>query len=101
MVGTVLFPLTIFRFAITAASAFGEHVQKLDRSWVKSGEDAIKADIEEWYVPTADEMKLWRAGAIDAWLNAKGTFDPETAERVLQEQDMTDFIEQLKEAGAL
>ena len=46
-------------------------------------------------------MKLWRAGAIDAWLNAKGTFDPETAERVLQEQGMTDFIAQLKDAGAL
>ena len=84
-----------------AAKAFGKHVQKLDRDWVKTGEDAIKADIKEWYVPTEDEMKLWRAGAIDAWLNAKGTFDKATAERVLQEQGMTDFIAQLKEAGAL
>jgi len=85
----------------TAATAFGQKVQELDRNWVTAGEDAIKAEIEEWYVPTEDEMKLWRAGAIDAWLNAKGSFDPETAERVLQEQDMTDFIAQLKEAGAL
>jgi len=46
-------------------------------------------------------MKLWRAGAIDAWLNAKGSFDPATAERVLQEQGLTDFIVALKEAGAL
>lgn len=85
----------------TAAKAFGEHVQELDRNWVKAGEDAIKAEIEEWYVPTDEEMSLWRAGAIDAWLNAKGTFDPETAERVLQEQGMTSFIAELKEAGAL
>ena len=85
----------------TAATAFGEHVQKLDRDWVKAGEDEIKADIKEWYVPTPEEMKLWRAGAIDAWLNAKGSFDPKTAERVLEEQGMHDFIAQLKEAGAL
>jgi len=85
----------------TAATAFGEHVQKLDRDWVKAGEDAIKADIEEWYTPNEEEMTLWRAGAIDAWLNAKGSFDPATAERVLAEQGMTGFIEQLKEAGAL
>ncbi len=85
----------------TAAKAFGEHVQKLDRAWVKAGEDAIKADIKEWYVPNDEEMKKWRAGAIDAWLNAKGSFDPATAERVLKEQGMTDFIAQLKKAGAL
>jgi len=85
----------------TAAQAFGKHVQELDRNWVKSGEDEIKKQIKEWYVPTEDEMALWRAGAIDAWLNAKGTFDPATAERVLQEQGMTDFIAQLKDAGAL
>ena len=85
----------------TAAKAFGKHVQKLDRDWVKAGEDTIKADIKEWYVPTEEEMKLWRAGAIDAWLNAKGTFDKATAERVLQEQGMTEFITQLKKAGAL
>jgi len=85
----------------TAAQAFGKHVQELDRNWVKSGEDEIKKQIKEWYVPNEEEMALWRAGAIDAWLNAKGTFDPATAERVLQEQGMTDFIAQLKDAGAL
>ena len=66
-----------------------------------NGEDAIKAEITEWYVPTEEEMKLWRAGAIDAWLNAKGSFDPATAERVLEEQGLTDFIAALKKAGAL
>ncbi|WP_282606427.1 TRAP transporter substrate-binding protein [Pelagibius sp. Alg239-R121] len=84
-----------------AAQAFGQRVQELDRAWVEAGETAIKATIKEWYVPTEEELVKWRAGAIDAWLNAKGTFDPATAERVLEEQGMTDFIAQLKEAGAL
>ncbi|MEM7059448.1 MAG: TRAP transporter substrate-binding protein [Pseudomonadota bacterium] len=84
-----------------AATAFGEKVQELDRAWVEAGENAIKAEITEWYVPTEEEMVQWRAGAIDAWLNAKGTFDPATAERVLKEQGMDNFIAQLKEAGAL
>jgi TRAP-type C4-dicarboxylate transport system substrate-binding protein len=85
----------------TAAKAFGEKVKDLDREWVEAGEKIIKAEIKEWYVPTEEEMKLWRAGAIDAWLNAKGSFDPATAIRVLEEQGMTDFIAQLKNAGAL
>jgi TRAP-type C4-dicarboxylate transport system substrate-binding protein len=84
-----------------AAQAFGQKVQELDRAWVEAGEVAIKAEITEWYVPTEEELVQWRAGAIDAWLNAKGTFDPATAERVLEEQGMTNFIAQLKEAGAL
>ena len=84
-----------------AAKAFGQKVQELDRDWVEAGEKIIKAEIVEWYVPTSEEMNLWRAGAIDAWINAKGSFDPETAIRVLEEQGMTDFIAQLKKAGAL
>lgn len=85
----------------SVAQEFGQKVQQLDREWVDAGEKVIKAEIKEWYVPTASEMKLWRAGAIDAWLNAKGSFDSATAERVLREQGMTDFIAQLKQAGAL
>jgi TRAP-type C4-dicarboxylate transport system substrate-binding protein len=85
----------------TAADAFGKHVQKLDRDWVTAGEKDIKAEIKEWYVPNEEEMKLWRAGAVDAWLNAKGSFDPATAERVLEEQGLNDFIATLKTAGAL
>ena len=84
-----------------ATAAFGQRVQELDRQWVEDGEDAIKAEIKEWYTPTETELAQWRAGAISAWLNAKGAFDPETAIRVLEEQGMTDFIVQLKQAGAL
>jgi TRAP-type C4-dicarboxylate transport system substrate-binding protein len=85
----------------TAATAFGQKVQELDRAWVENGEKEIKASINEWYVPNDEEMAQWRAGAIDAWLNAKGSFDPATARRVLEEQGMTGFIAQLEEAGAL
>ena len=85
----------------TAAEAFGDHVQKLDREWVKAGESEIKASIKEWYVPNDEEMGLWRAGAVDAWINAKGAYDPATAERVLEEQGLHGFIATLKKAGAL
>jgi TRAP-type C4-dicarboxylate transport system substrate-binding protein len=85
----------------TAADAFAAQVSALDRKWVEDGVTAIKAEIDEWYTPTPEELAQWRAGAIDAWINAKGTFEPEIAIRVLEEQGMTDFIEQLKAAGAL
>ncbi len=84
-----------------AAQAFGQKVQELDRAWVEAGETEIKKTAKEWYVPTEEEMTQWRAGAIDAWLNAKGSFDPATARQVLEEQDMHGFIAQLEEAGAL
>ena len=60
-----------------------------------------KAVVTEWYRPNEDELKLWRAGAVEAWLNAKGTYDAATAQQVLEEQGMTDFIALLKKAGAL
>ena len=85
----------------TAAKAFGQKVQELDRAWVEAGEAEIKKTAKDWYVPTEEELTLWRAGAIDAWLNAKGTYDPATARRVLEEQGMDSFIAQLEEAGAL
>ena len=84
-----------------AANAFGESVRALDQKWVQDGVDAIKKDIKEWYVPTPEEMALWRAGAIGAWKDAKGTFDPARAERALTEQGLDGFIAALKEAGAL
>ena len=85
----------------TAAQAFGDKVSELDRKWVDDGETAIKAAIEEWYVPTEAELSEWRQGAISAWIDAKGTFEPDIAERILMDQGMDDFVAQLKEAGAL
>lgn len=85
----------------TAGKAFGEKVRELDQKWVEDGTKAIKQSISEWYEPSEDEMALWRAGAIGAWKDAKGTFDPARAERVLAEQGLDGFIRALKEAGAL
>ncbi|NKB64961.1 MAG: C4-dicarboxylate ABC transporter substrate-binding protein [Gammaproteobacteria bacterium] len=85
----------------TASQAFGESVRQLDQKWVEDGVTAIKSEIKEWYEPTDEEMALWREGAIDAWKNAKGTFDPALAEKALAEQGLDDFIAKLKAAGAL
>ena len=85
----------------TAAKAFGQRVQELDRAWVEAGEVEIKKTAMVLYVPTEEELTLWRAGAIDAWLNAKGSYDPATARRILEEQGMDGFIAQLEDAGAL
>lgn len=84
-----------------AAKAFGSKVSDLDRKWVEDGEREIKASIKEWYKPTEAELALWRKGAISAWVDAKGTFEPAVAERILKEQGMDGFIAQLKAAGAL
>jgi TRAP-type C4-dicarboxylate transport system substrate-binding protein len=84
-----------------AADAYGEKVNELDSAWVSDGETAIKASIQEWYRPTEAELAEWRKGAIGAWLDAKGTFEPDVARRVLEEQGMNDFIAQLEQAGAL
>ncbi len=65
-----------------AADAYGEKVNELDNTWIKNGEDAIKASAKEWYVPSEAEMTKWRAGAIGAWLDAKGTFEPEIAKTI-------------------
>ena len=84
-----------------AADAYGEKVNELDNAWIKNGEDIIKASAKEWYVPSEAELSEWREGAIGAWLDAKGTFEPDVARRVLQEQGMDGFVAQLEEAGAL
>ena len=84
-----------------AADAYGEKVNQLDNAWITNGEDAIKASANEWYIPTEAELSKWREGAIGAWLDAKGTFEPDVAKRVLLEQGMDSFVAQLEKAGAL
>jgi hypothetical protein len=68
---------------------------------VVNGENIIKASVDEWYTPTEAELAMWREGAIAAWLDAKGTFEPDIARRVLVEQGMDSFVAQLEKAGAL
>ncbi len=85
----------------TASAAFGDLVRELDQKWVDDGIAAIKQEITEWYVPNDAEMALWREGAVGAWKNAKGTYDPVLAERALAEQGLDEFIATLKAADAL
>ena len=84
-----------------ASAAFGDLVRELDQKWVDDGIAAIKQEITEWYVPNDAEMALWREGAVGAWKNAKGTYDPALAERALAEQGLDEFIATLKAADAL
>jgi TRAP-type C4-dicarboxylate transport system substrate-binding protein len=81
--------------------AFSEMARRLDSEWVAAGIEKIKAKIEEWYKPNDAEMDLWRAGAVGAWADAKGAYDPELAERALAEQGLDSFIDSLKKGGAL
>lgn len=71
-----------------------------DAGWVDSQRD-ILAEKAQVYQPTPDEMKLWIDASIGAWKAARGTFDPELARRILEEQGRTDFIKRLEAAGAL
>ena len=80
---------------------FSSMARELDQAWVKEATDIVKANVTEWYQPTDAEMALWREGAVGAWRDAKGTYDPELAERALAEQGLDGFITTLKQAGAL
>ena len=53
------------------------------------------------YYPTAEEMKLWRQGAVNVWAGFKESYDPEIVRRILNDQGNTAFIEELEAAGAL
>ena len=81
--------------------AFSEVARKLDNEWVAAGIEKIKGKIDEWYKPNDAEMELWRSGAVGAWADAKGAYDPKLAERALAEQGNDSFIAALKKGGAL
>ena len=72
-----------------------------DAAWVEEGTKKIKAKVETFYYPNAEEEAKWIAGAVQAWKKAKGTYDAKLAERALTEQGLTEFTKQLKAAGAL
>ena len=84
-----------------ASAAYGDAVREIDQKWVQDGVTAIKKSVKEWYIPSEAEMVLWRQGAVDAWKNAKGTYDSKLAERALSEQGLDSFITTLKKAGVL
>jgi TRAP-type C4-dicarboxylate transport system substrate-binding protein len=80
---------------------FEKVVRSGDKEWVEAGVAKIKGEIKEWYVPNEAEMKLWRAGAVQAWKDSRDTYDGKLAERALNEQGLQSFVATLKSAGAL
>jgi len=73
----------------------------LDAAWTAKGAAIIKKNVETYYTPNAEEQAKWIAGAVQAWKGAKGTYNPQIAERALKEQGLTEFLTKLKAAGAL
>ena len=80
---------------------FSKVAREKDKAWVAVMTEKLKKEIDVWYKPNAAEMELWRAGAVGAWKDAKGTYDGKLAERALAEQGLDGFIDSLKKGGAL
>jgi TRAP-type C4-dicarboxylate transport system substrate-binding protein len=80
---------------------FSKVARAKDKAWVAEMTEKLKKEIDVWYKPNAAEMEMWRAGAVGAWKDAKGTYDGKLAERALAEQGLDDFIASLKKGGAL
>ena len=80
---------------------FSAIARAADKAWVAELTEALKKEIDVWYTPNGAEMDMWRAGAVGAWADAKGTYDPKLAERALAEQGLDSFIDSLKKGGAL
>ena len=82
--------------------AFDILAREKDASWIETGikEMATKEGVE-YYHPTPAEMDLWRAGAVVAWKDARGTYDGKIVEKALKEQGLTTFLDTLKKGGAL
>jgi TRAP-type C4-dicarboxylate transport system substrate-binding protein len=82
--------------------AFDTLARDKNLAWIEAGvkEMATKKGVE-YYDPTPAEQDLWRAGAVVAWVDAKGTYDSKIVEKALTEQGLTTFLGTLKKAGAL
>jgi TRAP-type C4-dicarboxylate transport system substrate-binding protein len=80
----------------------GAELQKdsfaIDREWEMERLAELEGNVQ-YYEPTEDEMRLWYADVPPVWVAVKDSFDPELARRVLEDQEMTDLIQGLEEAG--
>ena len=76
-------------------------VMAADAAWVERETEVIKSSVETFYYPNPDEQAKWITGAVEAWKGAKGTYDGALARRALEEQELTEFVQKLEEAGAL
>lgn len=75
-------------------------VYEIDRQWLKTATIELKKCCDVYY-PTDEEMLEWFTGSLSTWVEAKGTYPPAIAERALKQQGMFEFIDVLKENGAL
>ena len=75
-------------------------VYEIDRQWLKTATIELKKCCDVYY-PTDEEMLEWFTGSLSTWVEAKGTYPTEIAERALKQQGMDEFIAVLKENGAL
>lgn len=73
---------------------------RYDMAWQNKAA-ALMAEKTSVYVPTDEEKAEWSAGAVQAWLAAKGTYDPILARRILEEQGQVGLIALMEQAGAL
>lgn len=71
-----------------------------DAAWIEEGRKTLEKKAKV-YTPTEAEMSAWRKGAVQAWVDAKGTYDPKLARTALSDQGLHDFIKVLESAGAL
>ena len=71
-----------------------------DAAWIEEGRKTLEQKAKV-YTPTEAEMAVWRKGAVQAWVDAKGTYDPKLARTALSDQGLNDFIKVLETAGAL
>ena len=78
----------------------GGMVYEIDRQWLKTATIELKKCCDVYY-PTDEEMLEWFTGSISTWVEAKGTYPTNIAERALLQQGMDEFVQVLKENGAL
>ena len=82
--------------------AFDTLARAKDTAWIEESLKVMKTkEGVEYYHPTAAEQDLWRAGAVVAWKDAKGTYDAKIIEKALKEQGLMGFLDALKKGGAL
>lgn len=86
---------------LVGVDEFSKIARAKDKAWVAELTEKLKKEIDVWYKPNAAEMEMWRAGAVGAWKDAKGTYDAKLAERALTEQGLGGFVDSLKKGGAL
>ena len=89
------------KWLLAGVDEFSKIARAADKAWAAEMKAALQRKNVEWYTPNDAEMAMWRDGAVKAWADAKGTYDPALAEKALEEQELDDFITVLKRNGAL